>query len=71
MVRKLDARADALRDLGAKVVVADMLDIVAVRAAIACAQARSAGSVWRGDRLRGIGKARACFARSHCPDLSL
>jgi uncharacterized protein YbjT (DUF2867 family) len=34
MVRKLDARADALRDLGAEVVVADMLDIVAVRAAM-------------------------------------
>jgi uncharacterized protein YbjT (DUF2867 family) len=34
MVRKLDARADALRDLGADVVVADMLDIVAVRAAM-------------------------------------
>jgi uncharacterized protein YbjT (DUF2867 family) len=33
MVRKLDARADMLRDLGAEVVVADMLDIVAVRAA--------------------------------------
>src|SRR5262249_5640787 len=34
MVRKLDARADMLRDLGAEVVVADMLDIVAVRAAM-------------------------------------
>jgi len=34
MVRKLDARADALRGLGAEVVVADMLDIVAVRAAM-------------------------------------
>src|SRR5216683_1846797 len=34
MVRKLDARADALRELGAEVVVADMLDIVAVRAAM-------------------------------------
>ena len=34
MVRKLDARSDALRDLGAEVVVADMLDIVAVRAAM-------------------------------------
>jgi uncharacterized protein YbjT (DUF2867 family) len=34
MVRKLDARADALRDLGAEVVVADMIDIVAVRAAM-------------------------------------
>ncbi|HEX9255894.1 MAG TPA: NAD(P)H-binding protein, partial [Candidatus Angelobacter sp.] len=34
MVRKLDARADALRDLGAEVVVADMLDIAAVRAAM-------------------------------------
>ncbi len=34
MVRKLDARADALRDMGAQVVVADMLDIVAVRAAM-------------------------------------
>jgi len=34
MVRKLDARADTLRDLGADVVVADMLDIVAVRAAM-------------------------------------
>ena len=34
LVRKLDARADALRDLGAEVVVADMLDIVAVRAAM-------------------------------------
>jgi uncharacterized protein YbjT (DUF2867 family) len=34
MVRTLDARADKLRDLGAEVVVADMLDIVAVRAAM-------------------------------------
>jgi uncharacterized protein YbjT (DUF2867 family) len=34
MVRKLDARADMLRDLGAEVVVADMLDIVAVRSAM-------------------------------------
>ena len=34
MVRKLDARADALRDMGAEVAVADMLDIVAVRAAM-------------------------------------
>src|SRR5215831_17409591 len=34
MVRKLDARADALRDQGAEVAVADMLDIVAVRAAM-------------------------------------
>ena len=34
MVRKLDARAEALRDLGAEVVVANMLDIVAVRAAM-------------------------------------
>ena len=34
MVRKPDARADRLRDLGAEVVVADMLDIVAVRAAM-------------------------------------
>jgi uncharacterized protein YbjT (DUF2867 family) len=34
MVRKSDARADALRDLGAEVVVADMLDIIAVRAAM-------------------------------------
>jgi uncharacterized protein YbjT (DUF2867 family) len=34
MVRKLDARADMLRDLGAEVVVADMLDIVAVRTAM-------------------------------------
>jgi uncharacterized protein YbjT (DUF2867 family) len=34
LVRKLDARAAALRDLGAEVVVADMLDIVAVRAAM-------------------------------------
>jgi uncharacterized protein YbjT (DUF2867 family) len=34
MVRKLDSRADTLRDLGAEVVVADMLDIVAVRAAM-------------------------------------
>jgi uncharacterized protein YbjT (DUF2867 family) len=34
MVRNLDARADTLRDMGAEVVVADMLDIVAVRAAM-------------------------------------
>ena len=34
MVRKPDARADALLDLGAEVVVADMLDIIAVRAAM-------------------------------------
>jgi len=34
MVRKLDARADALRDMGAEVVVANMLDVVAVRAAM-------------------------------------
>ena len=34
MVRKLDARADVLRDKGADVVVADMLDIIAVRAAM-------------------------------------
>src|SRR6516225_4978101 len=34
MVRKLDARADALRDTGAEVVVADMLDIIAVREAM-------------------------------------
>jgi len=34
MVRKLDARADKLRDMGAEVVVADMLDIIAVRAAM-------------------------------------
>jgi uncharacterized protein YbjT (DUF2867 family) len=34
MVRKLDARADALRDMGAEVAVADMLDIIAVRAAM-------------------------------------
>jgi len=34
MVRKLDARADALRDIGADVVVADMLDIIGVRAAM-------------------------------------
>jgi uncharacterized protein YbjT (DUF2867 family) len=34
MVRTLDARADLLRDLGAEVVVADMLDVVAVRAAM-------------------------------------
>jgi hypothetical protein len=33
-MRKLDARADKLRDLGAEVVVADMLDIIAVRAAM-------------------------------------
>ena len=34
MVRKVDARADRLRDMGAEVVVADMLDIIAVRAAM-------------------------------------
>jgi len=34
MVRKLDARADKLRDMGADVVVADMLDIISVRAAM-------------------------------------
>jgi uncharacterized protein YbjT (DUF2867 family) len=34
MVRTLDARADALRDSGADVVVADMLDIIAVRTAM-------------------------------------
>lgn len=34
MVRQLDARADALRVMGAEVVVADLLDIVAVRAAM-------------------------------------
>src|SRR5580704_18165874 len=34
MVRKLDARSDKLRDMGAEVVVADMLDIIAVRAAM-------------------------------------
>ena len=34
MVRKLDGRADSLRDMGAEVVVADMLDIIAVRAAM-------------------------------------
>ena len=34
MVRKLDARADTLRDMGAEVVAADMLDIIAVRAAM-------------------------------------
>ena len=34
MVRKLDERADALRDMGAEVVVANMLDILAVRAAM-------------------------------------
>jgi uncharacterized protein YbjT (DUF2867 family) len=34
MVRKLDARADTLRGMGAEVVVADMLDIIAVRAAM-------------------------------------
>jgi hypothetical protein len=32
MVRKLDARAGTLRDMGAEVVVADMLDIIGVRA---------------------------------------
>ena len=34
MVRTLDGRADSLQELGAEVVVADMLDIVAVRAAM-------------------------------------
>jgi uncharacterized protein YbjT (DUF2867 family) len=34
MVRKLDARAGTLRQMGAEVVVADMLDIIAVRAAM-------------------------------------
>ena len=34
MVRKLDARADKLRGMGAEIVVADMLDIIAVRAAM-------------------------------------
>jgi uncharacterized protein YbjT (DUF2867 family) len=34
MVRKLDSRADKLRDFGAEIVVADMLDIIAVRAAM-------------------------------------
>jgi len=34
MVRKLDARSDSLRDMGAEVVVANMLDILAVRAAM-------------------------------------
>jgi hypothetical protein len=34
MVRKLDARADTLRDMGAEIVLADMLDIIAVRAAM-------------------------------------
>jgi uncharacterized protein YbjT (DUF2867 family) len=34
MVRKLDARADSLRDMGAEIVVADMLDLIAVRAAM-------------------------------------
>jgi len=34
MVRKQDARADTLRDMGAEIVVADMLDIIAVRAAM-------------------------------------
>jgi uncharacterized protein YbjT (DUF2867 family) len=34
MVRKLDARADTLSDIGADVVVAEMLDIIAVRAAM-------------------------------------
>ena len=34
MVHKLDTRADKLRDSGADVVVADMLDIIAVRAAM-------------------------------------
>ena len=34
MVRKLDARAETLRDMGAEVVVAEMLDIIAVHAAM-------------------------------------
>ena len=34
MVRTPDARADTLRDMGAEVVVADMLDIIGVRAAM-------------------------------------
>src|SRR5580704_14729841 len=34
MVRKLDARAAKLRDMGAEVVVADMLDIISVRRAM-------------------------------------
>jgi uncharacterized protein YbjT (DUF2867 family) len=34
MVRKLDKRADSLREMGAEVVVADMLDILGVRAAM-------------------------------------
>jgi len=34
MVRKIDTRADTLRDMGAEVVVADMLDIIGVRAAM-------------------------------------
>jgi uncharacterized protein YbjT (DUF2867 family) len=34
MVRKLDARADSLRDTGAEIVVGDMLDLIAVRAAM-------------------------------------
>jgi NAD(P)-dependent dehydrogenase (short-subunit alcohol dehydrogenase family) len=34
MVRKLDARSDTLRNRGAEVVVADMLDVIAVRVAM-------------------------------------
>jgi uncharacterized protein YbjT (DUF2867 family) len=34
MVRKLDVRSDRLRDMGAEIVDADMLDIIAVRAAM-------------------------------------
>jgi uncharacterized protein YbjT (DUF2867 family) len=34
MVRKLDARADKLRDMRAEIVVADMLDIISVRSAM-------------------------------------
>ena len=34
MVRKLDARADSLRDMGAEIVVADMLNLIAVCAAM-------------------------------------
>ena len=45
MVRNLDARADRLRDIGAEVVVADMLDIIAVRAT---AHGPTEGDVIRG-----------------------
>ena len=34
MARQLDERSDILRDLGAEVVVADLLDIVALRTAM-------------------------------------